>query len=730
LWPADIRGVHKVSDQNAEQKYQALEQYTLNFTRLAKEGKLDPVIGRDEEIRRTIHVLSRRRKNNPVLIGEPGTGKTAIVEGLALRIAAEDVPTSLKGKEVLALDMGALIAGASYRGQFEERLKSVVDEIEASHGNIILFLDELHLIVGAGATGEGAMDAGNLLKPALARGTLHAIGATTFDEYRRYIEKDAALERRFQPVPVDEPTVAETISILRGLKERYEVHHGVRIQDEALIAAATLSDRYISDRFLPDKAIDLIDESAAKISMELQSMPAELDEIEREIRQLEIERSQVKRETDAVSQKRLQEIENKMEEKTEQLSILREKYDAEKEIIDKISALKEEQEELKIQMQLAERAADFERVGRIKYGQLPEIDEEMALLKSELVQKQQQGSLLREEVSEEDIAQTVGQITGIPVQRLLQEEKDKLLLMEHQLEKRVRGQHKAIDLLSNTVRRGRAGLSPEKRPIGSFLFLGPTGVGKTELAKSLAEFLFDSEDMLIRLDMSEFMERHSVSKLIGSPPGYVGYDDGGQLTEQVRRKPYSVILLDEIEKAHSDVWNMFLQILDDGRLTDSKGRVVNFQNTVIIMTSNIAGKEIQDMTLEGKPYEQVEDVVMEQLKNHVRPEFINRIDEIVIFNALDQSLMVDIVDIQLNDLARRLRSQNLEITVSDAVKEYLAEIGYDPSFGARPLRRAIQRYLENPLAEVLLDGGEFDQLSIDINAEGAIQITTTKEIQH
>jgi len=718
-----VRGVHKVDSQDAEQKFKALEHYTQNFTRLAREGKLDPVIGRDEEIRRVIHVLSRRRKNNPVLIGEPGTGKTAIAEGLAQRIAAEDVPESLKQKELLALDMGALIAGAKYRGEFEDRLKAVLKEIEESDGGIILFIDELHTVVGAGATGEGSMDAGNLLKPALARGTLHALGATTYDEYRKYIEKDAALERRFQPVPVDEPTVADTISILRGLKERYEVHHGVRIQDEALIAAATLSDRYISDRFLPDKAIDLVDESAAKISMELQSLPTELDEIEREIRQLEIERSQIKKETDAVSKKRLEEIENRLEDRQNELAKLRQQYDREKQIIDQISSLKKELEDYKIDMELAERAADFEKVGRLKYGKIPEINNQISELKSKLATIQNEGSLLREEVSEEDIAETVAQITGIPVNRLLEAERDKLLKMEKILQKRVRGQDKAISMLSNTVRRGRAGLSPENRPIGSFLFLGPTGVGKTELAKSLAEFLFDSEEHLIRLDMSEYMEKHAVAKLIGSPPGYVGYDEGGQLTEAVRRKPYSVILLDEIEKAHPDAFNMFLQILDDGRLTDSKGRVVNFENTVIIMTSNIGSDAIFDMTMEDEPYEQIEDVVMSRLKDNFRPEFINRIDEVVIFNALDQSLMTEIVDIQLDNLASRLQRQDLTLTVSDEVKEYLADVGYEPAFGARPLRRAIQRYVENPMAEQLLAGTiNNGTIHVDMDDNGAITI--------
>ncbi|MHA2250398.1 MAG: ATP-dependent Clp protease ATP-binding subunit, partial [Candidatus Kariarchaeaceae archaeon] len=646
---AEVRGVHTVQDQAAEDKFQALQQYTINFTELAHHGKLDPVIGRDEEIRRVIHVLSRRRKNNPVLLGEPGTGKTAIAEGLAIRIANKDVPESLKNKQVLSLDMGLLVAGAKYRGEFEDRLKSVLKEIQASEGKIILFLDELHTVLGAGAA-EGSLDASNLLKPALARGELRALGATTWSEYRKHVEKDAALERRFQPIKVEEPSVEETISILRGLKEKYEIHHGIRIQDEALISAAVLSNRYISDRFLPDKAIDLIDEAAAKIAMELQSLPSELDELVRKIRQLEVERQVIKRETDATSKRRLQDIENELEETKGRFSILEQKWKEEKGIINRISSLKEELDSSKMQMERSERTGDLETLGRIKYGNIPEINKKIEEEKSKLLEIQGEGSLLRQEVSEEDIAAVVSNWSGIPAQRLMQEETDKLLKMEEHLLKRVKGQDKAIKVLSETIRRARAGISAENRPLGSFMFLGPTGVGKTELAKTLTEFLFDAEELMIRLDMSEYMERHSVAKLIGAPPGYVGYAEGGQLTEQVRRKPYSVILLDELEKAHPDVFNMLLQILDDGRLTDSKGRLVDFTNTVIIATSNVGSHRLFDLTSSESTYEEIEAYVMEDLKASFRPEFLNRIDEIVIFNALGETLMVDIVDIQLDDL--------------------------------------------------------------------------------
>ena len=698
----DLRAGTKVNNQGAENQFQALKNYTHNYTEMAKQGKLDPVIGRDEEIRRVIHVLSRRTKNNPVLVGEPGTGKTAIVEGLARRIASADVPESLKNKQLLALDMGALIAGAKYRGEFEERLKAVIQEIEKSDGQIILFIDELHTVIGAGATGEGAMDASNLLKPSLARGKLHAIGATTYDEYRKYIEKDPALERRFQLVKVDEPDVESTISILRGLKERYEVHHGVRIQDEAIVAAAVLSNRYISDRFLPDKAIDLIDESAAKIAMEIQSMPSELDELMRKINQLEVERQVVKRESDPASKKRLQTIESDMEKNKSEFAKLKLQWDKEKEVINNLASLKEQLEDLKFKVEDAQRKGDWDLVGRLNYKDKLELEKAMEKEKAHLAEIQSKGSLLREEVSEEDIAEAVSQWTGIPVKKLLQEETDKLLNMETYLEKRVKGQNHAISVLAETIRRARAGLTDEKRPLGSFLFLGPTGVGKTELAKSLTEFLFDSEDLMIRLDMSEFRESHSIAKLIGAPPGYVGYDEGGQLTEQVRRKPYSVILLDELEKAHPDVFNMLLQILEDGRLTDSKGRTVNFTNTVIIATSNVGSDKIFDLTSKKTPMEEIQKDIMDDLRMYFRPEFINRIDEIVVFNTLGEELMIEIVDIQLRDLETNLAKMDLSLKVDKDVKEFLAKQGYDPTFGARPLRRVIQTHLQNPIANLIL----------------------------
>jgi ATP-dependent Clp protease ATP-binding subunit ClpB len=697
----EFRSIHQVHDQDAETKFQALQQYTTDYTEMARKGKLDPIIGRTEEIRRVIHILSRRRKNNPILIGEAGTGKTAIAEGLAQRIAERDVPDSLLDKRVLELDMGALIAGAKYRGDFEERLKAVLNEIEASEGKIILFIDEAHTIIGAGRT-DGAMDASNLLKPALARGTLRALAATTIDEYRKYFEKDAALERRFQPIMVNEPTVDETISILRGLKERYEVHHGVRILDDALIAAATLSNRYISDRFLPDKAIDLVDEASAKIAMELQSMPTEMDVLNRKIRQLEIEKQVVKRGKDAISQQKLKEIEEKLEKFRVEFNALRTVWDKEKNLIDSISNIKEKIESVKFDISIAERDANLEEVGKLQYGELPNLQKSMTDHQQLLKQAQQQGSLLREEVGEEDIAEIIESITGIPTSRILQEEVDKLMNMGSVLRKRVVGQDHAIKSLSETIRRARAGLLDENRPLGSFLFLGPTGVGKTELAKTLAKFLFDSEDLIIRLDMSEFMERHSVSKLIGAPPGYVGYDDGGQLTELVRRKPYSVILLDELEKAHPEVFNILLQVLEDGRLTDSKGRVVDFSNTVIIATSNIGSDGILEMTERNLSVDEINNRVKLEMRNYFKPEFLNRIDEVLIFNSLPQELMYDILEIQLNNLNRRILPKGYELEVTTELKQFLVSEGYDPVFGARPLRRTIQKYLENSLADFML----------------------------
>ncbi len=718
----DVRGVQQVTDQEGEGKFNALQRYTKDLTKLADEGKLDPVIGRDEEIRRIIHILSRRRKNNPVLIGEPGTGKTAIVEGLAQRIAEGDVPDALKDKQVLTLDMASLIAGAKYRGEFEERLKAVLNEIEAKDGKVILMIDEIHVITGMGAS-EGAMDASNLLKPALARGELHCIGATTLDEYKKYIEKDAALERRFQPVIIDEPDVDDTISILRGLKEKYEIFHGIRIQDEALVAAAVLSNRYITDRFLPDKAIDLIDEAAAKLAMELQSMPTELDELNRKIKQLEVERQVIKREQDQVSKKRLELIEEQLRKLRDEFEKLSAQWNKEKQVIQSISQLKEEIDEVKYLINQAYKNGNLEEMGRLQYGVLPEKQRAIEKLRDELKQMQKEGSLLREEVGEEDIAQVVEQWTGIPATRILEEEADKLLKMEEYLQERVKGQNQAIKALAETIRRARAGLTDNRKPLGSFLFLGPTGVGKTELSKRLAEFLFDSEDMMIRLDMTEYMEKHSVAKLIGSPPGYVGYEEGGQLTEKVRRKPYSVILLDEIEKAHPDVSNILLQILDDGRLTDSKGRTVDFSNTVLIATSNIGSDKIFEMTSNGVPNEEMQAEIMKELKHYFRPEFINRIDEIVIFNSLNKEIMHEIIDIQLKQLSERVNNLGYELFVDKEVKEFLADKGFDPAFGARPLRRAIQRYIEAPLANYLLSHAQGEKTELHIKfINGNIEI--------
>ncbi|MEQ1793828.1 MAG: ATP-dependent chaperone ClpB [Nitrospira sp.] len=698
-----VRGNQRVTTQDPESTYQSLEKYGRDLTRAAGQGKLDPVIGRDDEIRRVIQILSRRTKNNPVLIGEPGVGKTAIVEGLAIRIIKGDVPEGLKQKRVITLDMGALVAGAKFRGEFEERLKAVLKEIQSSQGQILLFIDELHTVVGAGAA-EGSMDAANLLKPMLARGELHLIGATTLDEYRKHIEKDAALERRFQTVLVDQPSVEDTISILRGLKERYEVHHGVRIKDGALVAAAKLSNRYIADRFLPDKAIDLVDEAAARLRTEIDSLPAELDEVSRKVLQLEIEREALRKEKDQASAARLATLETELAEKQSAAQVLKTQWDSEKASVGRLRKTREAIEEVKLKIEQAERAYDLNRVAELRYGDLPRLERELAIEQTSLGKKQDQNRLLKEEVDEDEIAAVVSRWTGIPVSRLMEGESDKLLKLEDLLHERVIGQDEGVRAVADAVLRARSGIKDPNRPIGSFLFLGPTGVGKTELARALAAVLFDDESNLIRIDMSEYMEKHTVARLIGAPPGYVGFEEGGQLTEAVRRRPFSVVLFDEIEKAHHDVFNVFLQILDDGRLTDSQGRTVDFKNTVLIMTSNIGSPQILEAQQTGSSYEEMRSVVMGELRQHFRPEFLNRVDETVVFHPLATTQLVKIVEIQLERLRARLAERRIALTITPAALTYLGERGYDPVYGARPLKRMIQQELETPLARLLVKG--------------------------
>ena len=717
----DVRGSQRITDATPEDKYQTLQRYAHDLTDLARKGKLDPVIGRDEEVRRVIQVLSRRTKNNPVLMGEPGVGKTAIVEGLAQRMVGGDVPESLKHKRLVALDLGAMVAGAKYRGEFEDRLKALLREVSEAEGQVVLFIDELHTLVGAGAA-EGAVDASNMLKPALARGELRCIGATTLNEYKKYIEKDAALERRFQQVYVGEPTVADTIGILRGLKERYEVHHGVRIKDSAIVAAATLSHRYISDRFLPDKAIDLMDESAASLRMEIDSLPVEVDEVERRIRQLEIERQALKKEEDEASKERLDSLERELADLKETSAEMKARWQNERELISGIRSLKEKIEQTRIEEQTHERDGDLGKVAEIRYGSLVDLQKQLTDANQKLERLQQSSRMLKEEVGEEDIAQAVSKWTGIPVAKMLEGEIGKLVQMEQRLGRRVIGQEKALAAVSNAIRRSRAGLQDQERPIGSFIFLGPTGVGKTELARALAEFLFDNEKAMVRLDMSEFMEKHSVARLIGAPPGYVGYEEGGFLTEAVKRRPYSVILFDEIEKAHPEVFNLLLQILEDGRLTDGKGRTVDFKNTLIIMTSNLAGAAIQEMT--GRGPKEIETQVFDVLRASFKPEFLNRIDDIIIFNALRWDEISRIVDLQLERLRSRLAERQIGLELTDQAKEVLFNEGYDPDYGARPLRRALQRLIQDPLALKLLNGevlpGDHLLVDADLNRAGMI----------
>jgi ATP-dependent Clp protease ATP-binding subunit ClpB len=732
LLPAlqQIRGHQRVTSRDPEETYQALEKYGRDLTKLASLGKLDPVIGRDEEIRRTIQILSRRTKNNPVLIGEPGVGKTAIVEGLAQRIVKGDVPEGLKQKRLVALDLGALIAGAKYRGEFEERLKAVLKEIQAAQGQILLFVDELHTVVGAGAA-EGAVDAANLLKPMLARGELHMIGATTLDEYRKHIEKDAALERRFQPVLVDQPSVEDTISILRGLKERYEVHHGVRIKDAALVAAAKLSHRYITDRFLPDKAIDLVDEAAARLRTEMDSLPAELDEVSRKVMQLEIEREALRKETDPGSQARLQAIEKELAEKVSVRDALKARWETEKASVARLRKIRQQIEQVKQQIEQAERAYDLNRVAELRYGELPRLERELAAEERHLVKKQGESRLLKEEVDEEDIALVVSRWTGIPVTRLLEGELEKLLRLEELLHQRVVGQDQAVKAVADAVMRARSGIKDPNRPIGSFLFLGPTGVGKTELARALAATLFDDESNLIRIDMSEYMEKHAVARLIGAPPGYVGYEEGGQLTEAVRRRPFSVVLFDEVEKAHHDVFNLLLQVLDDGRLTDSQGRTVDFKNTVLILTSNVGSQDILDAQQRQASYDEMRGLVIAQLRQRFRPEFLNRIDEIVVFHPLTTDHLRRIVDIQLARLRERLMERRITLVLTETALTNLATRGYDAVYGARPLKRLIQQEVETPLARLLVKGEvrDGDTVTVDTKHEELILVPTVSANQ-